>query len=303
VGSRERLTRVLGRERLKDTSLDYGFARTEAEPEIRAESRDSVRAYAERRGLVPGSEIVLREQPAEPQRAEPARKRRGLFAGLKLDAGPGVAQGTVDSQPPPPAPTERQHQEARLEEMVADYARAWSDAERMRRAAVPVLPHQAAALAAAGRALTEFGDEGGRDVRAALRAAPRLAEAIETPVGRQELTQAVAGMRQERLVLEERGREAVRAWHRLERNYDAAGKAYAWDAQRAVGSRLEAFAQVLKQDPPLDNLFRERGREFGIAEGSRLERVVRAREIDDALTRQLGIDHEPGEEPGMSLGM
>ena len=35
VGSRERLTRVLGRERLKDTSLDYGFGRTEAEPGIR----------------------------------------------------------------------------------------------------------------------------------------------------------------------------------------------------------------------------------------------------------------------------
>ena len=140
-------------------------------------------------------------------------------------------------------------------------------------------------------------------MRAALRASPRLAEAIETPVGRQELTQAVAGKRQERLVLEERGHEAVRAWHRLERNYDAAGKAYAWDVQREVGGRLEAFAQTLKQDPPLDTLLRERGREFGIAEGSRLERVVQAREIDDELTRQLGIDHEPREEPGMSLGM
>ena len=41
VGSRERLTRVLGRERLKDTSLDYGFARTETEePKIRVESRE-----------------------------------------------------------------------------------------------------------------------------------------------------------------------------------------------------------------------------------------------------------------------
>jgi hypothetical protein len=226
-----------------------------------------------------------------------------LFAGLKLEAGPGFAPGAVNPQPPPPALMERQHQEARLEEMVADYARAWSDTQRMRRAALPVLPHQTAALTAAGRALGEFGDEGGRDVRAALRASPRLAEAIETPVGRQELTQAVAGKRQERLVLEERGHEAVRAWHRLERNYDAAGKAYAWDVQREVGGRLEAFAQTLKQDPPLDTLLRERGREFGIAEGSRLERVVQAREIDDELTRQLGIDHEPREEPGMSLGM
>jgi Ti-type conjugative transfer relaxase TraA len=305
LGSRERLVRALGRERLKDTSLDYGLAPagTVREPQIPPESRDSARAYAERRGLVPESEIVLREQPAEPQRAEPVRKRRGLFAGLKLEAGREVVQGVVDRQPPPPALTERQHQEARLEEMVADYVRAWSDAERMRRAALPVLPHQAATLTAAGRALAEFGDEGGRDVRAALKASPRLADAIETTAGRQALTQAVAGMRQERLVLEERGREAVRAWHRLERDYDAAGKVYSWDVQREGGSRLEAFAQALKRDPQLDSLLRERGRELGIAEGSRLERVVQAQEIDDVLTRQLGIDHEPRQERGMSLGM
>jgi hypothetical protein len=124
LGSRERLTRALRRERLKDTGLDYGFGRTEAGPEIRGESRDSVRTYAEPRGLVPESEIVLREQRVEPKYAEPARKRRGLFAGLKLDAGRGMAQGAADPQPPPPALTERQHQEARLEEMVAHYARA-----------------------------------------------------------------------------------------------------------------------------------------------------------------------------------
>src|SRR4029077_5278049 len=75
VGSRARLARVLGRERLKDTSLDYGVARTEIEREIPMESRASTRAYAERRGLVPESEIVLRERPAEVPRAEPAKPR------------------------------------------------------------------------------------------------------------------------------------------------------------------------------------------------------------------------------------
>ncbi len=95
VGSRERLTRVLGRERLKDTSLNYGAERTEFEQKIQSESRDSARAYAERRGLVPPdgrvpeSEIVVRERQAEPQLVTPARPRRGLFAGLKLDGSEG----------------------------------------------------------------------------------------------------------------------------------------------------------------------------------------------------------------------
>jgi hypothetical protein len=68
----------------------------------------------------------------------------------------------------------------------------------MRRAALPVLPHQAAALEATGRALAEFGDESGRDVRAALEASPRLAAGIETADGRQMLTQTVAGRRRRR---------------------------------------------------------------------------------------------------------
>ena len=44
VGSRERLTRVLGRERLKDTSLDYEPARG---------GEELMGRYAERRGLDP----------------------------------------------------------------------------------------------------------------------------------------------------------------------------------------------------------------------------------------------------------
>ena len=93
MGSRERLAHVLGRERLKDTSLDYGLAagtRAGAGPGERPSSEarsaaaaEAMRAYAERRGLVPESEIVLREQPAA-ERVQPDRPRRGMFTGLKL---------------------------------------------------------------------------------------------------------------------------------------------------------------------------------------------------------------------------
>lgn len=106
-----------------------------------------------------------------------------------------------------------------------------------------------------------------------------------------------------RKALEQKGRTAVRAWDTLEREYEAAGKSYEWDAQRAAGSRMEAFAKELKRDPQLDSLLRQRGRELGIAEGSRLDRVVQGREIDRALTRSLDIEHGPRPSRGMSLGM
>ena len=58
LGSREGLTRTLSRERLKDTSLDYG------QGEVAAESDAApMRAFAERRGLhprIPVSQIVVR---------------------------------------------------------------------------------------------------------------------------------------------------------------------------------------------------------------------------------------------------
>ena len=73
--------------------------------------------------------------------------------------------------------------------------------------------------------------------------------------------------------------------------------------QREVGSRMEAFAKALKQDPQLDGVLRARGRELGIAEGSRLDRVVQAREIDRALTRSIDIEHGPRTRSGPSLGM
>jgi len=118
LGRREGLTQALGRERLKDTSLDYGLSTggTAREHEARSESASTARDYAERRGLVPPdgrvpeSEIVLRERAEaarqaeatrrteevarrEAERTEPPRSRRGMFAGLKLSAGPTAGAG------------------------------------------------------------------------------------------------------------------------------------------------------------------------------------------------------------------
>src|SRR5271166_2136034 len=109
MGSRDGLDARLGRERLKDTSLDYAPGRTDAERGIRkadsrAETRaetgpasdDAVWAYAERRGLVPESEIILRERQAESRVAEAPALRRGMFAGLKLKVGDSPARPAAE---------------------------------------------------------------------------------------------------------------------------------------------------------------------------------------------------------------
>jgi Ti-type conjugative transfer relaxase TraA len=293
VGSRERLTRVLGRERLKDTSLDYGLAAgTPEEPEIQRESAaDSMRAYAERRGLVPESEIVLRHRPAETQRAEPARPRRGMFAGLKLDAG---RPEPVPASAVAPATTEQEREADRLAQSVGAYARAWADTARMRQAGLPVLPHQAAALADADRALAAQLPRFGQDLDAALAQAPRLAQGAGTDYGLTALIAAGRAARAEREKLEARARETIRAWTRLEQAYDQAGAQYDHRTQRVLGAEMERFAHALKRDPQLDSVLRQRGPELGIAEGSRLTLVVQSQKLDYALTRELGLRHGLG---------
>jgi hypothetical protein len=304
------LARRLGRAGLKESSLDY-------------EDSDLARRYAERRGLNvlrPVSEIVVQAQPEVTQPGQSPR-RRSKFAGLKLGTGrvapaPEPKQGRVREEqvspvvvaptPRPPVQPAQQVEktpEARQARKLAEYARAWSDTDRMERAGLPVLPHQAQALDRAGDAVDEIRTQLARDTRAALERSPELAQRVGQPGGVAALEQAVGVERQERQALEARGWAMVRTWNTLEQEYEAAGKVYEWDAQRAVGTRLEALAQDLKRDPQLDGLLRARGRELGIEEDSRLDRVVQAEEITWRLTRSIGLEHGARPSRGMSMGM
>lgn len=303
-----RLARGLGRERAKDTTLDYETA------------------FAERRGLDPlrpVSEIVLapehrveldqgqegqkaRVLPGQEPSVEPpaSAPQRSKFAGLRLGAGRSAAERAPELEKPilPEVPSQRPETRSdMLARGLAVYARAWSDAARMKEAGLPVLPHQAQALARAGERLDELSTGLSRDARAALEQKPALAQVVGHGVGMAALGRATEDERRKRLVLEERGRAVVRQWDALERAYEAAEKAYDWQGQRAAGARLETFAKALKADRSLDGVLRERGHELGIAEGSRLKRVVQAKgqEITHELRRELGLSQGRG----MSLGM
>ncbi|MGI4941687.1 MAG: Ti-type conjugative transfer relaxase TraA [Janthinobacterium lividum] len=258
-----RLARSLGRERAKDTTLDYD------RPGGREPDEDLVRRYAERRGLdrlYPRSEILLALAPVQQPEAERLVARRSRFAGLRLNA----SRPAERPIPPAPEPTLQaspvripiEQERARLKRLMADSARAFSNTEQMRRATLALLSHQEKAL-----------------------------------------TAAEAELRRDRLALEERGLSTVRAWGTLEQAYEAAGKHYAWDEQREVGTRLEAFATELKRDPQLDSLLRKHGRELGIEAGSRLDQVVQASEVDWRLLRSIDIEHGPRPRSGPSMGM
>ncbi len=301
-----KLARVLSRERAKDTSLDY--------PD--RDGDELARRYAERRGLDPlrpESEIVVRTPERQAERAvEAPTPRLSRFAGLKLKTEPaGPIQQAADrprerAEPvpvrePPRRTTPEMEREDRLRGALTSYAEAWADAGRMTAAGLPVLAHQAEAMERYGQALENLAPNLLRDTRAALARAPELARDAATAEGMAALGAAIGAERGARLALDDRGRAAVRTWNTLERSYTAAEKDYDWQARREVGERMEAFATELKRDPQLDSLLRQRGRELGVDEGSRLDQVVQAREADVSRTlrRDLGISLGRG----MGMGM
>jgi Ti-type conjugative transfer relaxase TraA len=298
-----KLARVLSRERAKDTSLDY--------PD--RDGDELARRYAERRGLDPlrpESEIVVRTPERQAERAtEAPAPRRSRFAGLKLKTEP-VRQAAnrpqeraelVPAREPPRRTTPEMEREERVRGALTGYAKVWADAGRMTAAGLPVLAHQAEAMERSGQALEALAPNLLHDTQAALKRAPELARDAGTADGMAALGAAIGAERRARLDLDERGRAAVRAWNTLERSYTAAEKDYDWQAKREVGERMEAFATELKRDPQLDSLLRQRGRELGVDEGSRLDQVVQAREADISRTlrRDLGISLGRG----MGMGM
>ena len=316
-----KLAWVLGRERAKDTTLDYGIGQGGADLEAA-----TVRRYAERRGLDPlrpESAIVVQQREAPIATPEPARAasvpKRSKFGGLKLGAGqkpagavepvvgqeerkavaPVVPSGAVEINEQTMAEVAKRE---RLLRGVAAYATALADAARMAGAGLPVLAHQAEALTRSEADLEGLKTGLAGDVRAVLKRAPTLAQAVGTREGVETLGAAVGSELQGRLALEQRGRAAVKQWGELERVYDAAAKAGQQVEQRQVGGQLEAFAKTLKQDVPLDGLLRERGRELGVTAGSWLDRVARAGEVELRQWERANVDQALRPRPTMSRG-
>jgi len=99
------LARALGRERAKDTTLDYGTG-----PEAGA-ARDQVAAFAERRGLDPlrpESAIVVRQGPApEPAASKRERLKQRVRAAAQRRARPTADPAAAEGVPAPLLPAHR----------------------------------------------------------------------------------------------------------------------------------------------------------------------------------------------------
>ncbi|MGC1303727.1 MAG: Ti-type conjugative transfer relaxase TraA [Caulobacteraceae bacterium] len=264
---REQLARTLGRERAKDTSLDYGPV------------------FAERRG-VGGAGVDRPGARAPLERAEPPVPRQASrFAGFRArDAAP----RPVMTDGPEPG----------LKAPVRAYAKARADIERMAQRGLPALPHQEKALQQARGALEAASPDTAKDLRSALSRHPGLAGRIDQPGGLEAIGKAMA---QEAKVSRDpqlRADRFVEDWSRLARRRAELPGLSHRDARGKVESQLRNLAQGLDRDPAVAKLLSARSKDLELPSGARVMAGPQI-SIGQMLERSLG----PGRQHGPGLGI
>lgn len=312
---REEATLYAGRDEFKDlAALSERLSRSGA--------KETTLDYAERRGIAWRSEIVvpqpqkaersLSEHPPEPSRARetraeaPAATKRGMFAGLNLGAGrsrtdaQAFSRVKVATREAGMAPTaEQRGGRDELAQAVDGFARAWSDASRMRTANLPVLEHQKRALGRAGAALEAARRGGTRELLSALRHDPATGRAMAGLEGAERAVQLVAGMERERqaqLDPNVRVERTVATWHKLEQEHGRLRGFEHEEARAQVEARMKALAGAIKRDPQMESVMRARSRELGIERGSKLDRLTEEKNVERAINRSVTRERDLGME-------
>jgi Ti-type conjugative transfer relaxase TraA len=272
----------LSRAQLKETTLDYDQAAS-----VRAEAAREI--YAQRRGMDHAleSEIIIppvqkaQEAPERERAVERSTQKRSMFDGLKLGGGRG---GPEAERPAPAKAADTLHQ------AVDRYARAYDDAARMRAQDLPILDHQRLALRDAGQKLDAVRPGAHADLKNAVEHNPDVATALRTMQGQPRTALLVSGIRQEERIRQDPNLQAerlVKVWSGLEAEHRRLNGWEHDEARGKVETRMKAFVADLKRDPQLESILRNRQRELGVSRGSRLDQVMRERDIDRAMTQSI----------------
>ena len=295
---RQALTRTLGRERAKDTTLDYGQDSL---------GRDYGRTFAERRNIHVPSELegpIERSRSPEVERRVDRRARlklgRERVSGLTPTSERPVQAGRFDglklrARPAPAPPTSGEPIIGRgtppeFEAALERFGRAYVDAARMAPQGYDVLEHQKTALRDAGRALDQVRPNGAEDLFEAIKRDPSLLIAA-----REGRTSALVGaLKQEaevRASPELRADRFVGDWRAMKAEHARLGRGGEQGGPRkALEARMGEFAGGLKRDPQLESVLTRRDKELGIS----MKRSVES-DLGQALLRSLS--------KGRTLGM
>jgi hypothetical protein len=207
-----------------------------------------------------------------------------MFDGLKLDA----ARPAPERAGQPPA--------SGLEQAAERYARAWTDADRMRAQRLPVLEYQKRELREAAGGLDAARPDAVRDLHDAMRYEPSTFRAMKQLSGPERGAELAGAIRHEERVRRDPALQAerlVKDWQRLEARHDKLRGFADKGAREKVEKQMQGIAGKLKRDPQLESLVRARAKDMGIDSGTRLGRVMDAPSMSHAA-REIVLDRARG---------
>jgi len=246
-GDAGRLARALGRDRPKDSALDYEQAKVQ---------------FSERRGFQRSAilDAVAQERLLDNHNTTPEPVRqRGRFEGLRLRMPENAtvpalgrfadlnlaAQGAQDER------------RTRLAAAVQGYARAVQDIVRMNEQGLPTLEYQKVARSRAVHVLDGAQQHAARDLEAALTRAPALlSEAAAGQTSR--AIQALQHEAEVRINPEMRAERFVQAWQQLSARRDRLNGWQNEEVRRQVEDRMKSMAAGIEKDPALGSALSRR---------------------------------------------
>lgn len=238
-----------------------------------------------------------------PQQAE--KQRRGMFAGLKLNARSTPSQerserpereGSLRQAPAPDRLAERARGQSPLEAAVDRYARAYQSIDQHRREGLPVLDMQRQEMRDAGQQLDQVRD-GMKDLmRSTLQNDPATARAMTELSGRERVAHVIDGMKRENAALQDPNVRAERFVERWQELQGQRRELRGWrhdDARAKVENQMSGLAKSLERDPQAESFVRNRSRELGIGQELRRGQSI-ARELQDEMTRSRQLSRGIG---------
>ncbi|MBB4653386.1 Ti-type conjugative transfer relaxase TraA [Aminobacter niigataensis] len=257
-------------------------------------------AAAERPQQDRAAENSSQIEQQQPQQA--AKQRRGMFAGLKLNAAPAPSQersevSRMQQQPerdgglrPPSAPArlaQRARRQSPLEAAVDRYARAYESVAQHHREGLPVLDMQRQEIRAAGQQLEQV-QPGMKDLmRSTLQNDPATARAMTELSGRERVAHVIDGMKREKAALQDpnvRAERFVERWQDLRAQHKQLRGWQHDDVRGKVESQMNGLTKSLERDPQVDSILRNRRQELGIGEHLRKGQTI-AHELQESITR------------------
>jgi hypothetical protein len=274
--------------------------RADPREDLAADRQQQRRGAAERPERTQAVENGPQIEQTRPEKAE--KQRRGMFAGLKLNARPQPFQersepSRVEQRPeregslrPAPAQdrlAERARRQSPLEAAVDRYARAYQSIDQHRREGLPVLDMQRQEIRVAGQQLDQVQDGMNDLMRSTLQNDPATARAMTELSGRERVGQVIEGMKRENAALQDpnvRAERFVNRWQELQGQRQELRGWQHGEARGKVESQMSGLAKSLERDPQAESIVRGRSKELGIRHELRHEQSI-SRALQDEMSR------------------